>query len=81
MTLNLKNIFIAAYIAIGVIVGILIITDYSSCQYFQYGEKSGARSSAFDAGFGMAIGGAIWPIILPGMIAIYGDREGNYCLD
>lgn len=81
MTLNLENIFIGAYVAIGVFVGILIITDYSSCQYYQYGETSSKRSSAFDAGFGMAIGGAFWPIILPGMIAVYGDREGNYCLD
>ena len=75
--MNIKTYFFTIYFSIAIIIGVVIITDYADC-YKLSGNIRYAQSVG--AGFSMIIGGLVWPITLPGMLALYNEREDHYCL-
>ena len=75
--MDIKTCFFTIYFSIAIVIGVVIITDYTDC----YKLKGNIRhAQSVDAGFSMILGGLIWPITLPGMLALYDDREDHYCL-
>jgi len=74
--MSIKEYFLSVYLVIALIVGSLLIIDYTDC----YKLKGNIRhAQAMGAGFTMIVGGLLWPATLPGMLALYGDREDHYC--
>lgn len=51
--------------------------NYPKC--FKIQHPTGSISGGFSIGINSLFAGALWPITLPGMMAIYGDMDGLFC--
>ena len=73
----LKNIFIALYIMMALSTAGLTMSDYVDCYVVEHPNRS--MPGGVRTGLEGVFSGVFWPIVLPGMIAVYDNHEGRFC--
>lgn len=71
------KILITLYTVIAIGTMSLMLMDYPKC--FKIQHPTGSISGGFLIGLEVLFVGAVWPVTLPGMMAIYGDMDGLFC--
>lgn len=65
------------YIIMALITAALILNDYSDCYRMRW---SNSTPDATGAGMASLFGGLLWPVMLPGMLVLYDEKENRFCI-
>ena len=75
--------FVVPYIIIGLFLGVMAVNDYTYCLKLIRPADFNYSSSVTTMDYAPVfyITGALWPFMMPGIIALYNQREGHICIN